>query len=166
MVRSTLVAAAPNPAPVTSTGTLALAGSLLATTSEAEAAPVTDGEYRTVTSTDLPLATVNGVAGETILNTPAPPPIGETTRSMPPTLLTVNFESLVCPMGMLPKSSEAGAMAIDGCALIELLPASVMVTLSLTGSLVLRISELDACPEATGAKRTVTSVEAPAATVK
>src|SRR6266581_1935529 len=122
MVRSTLPAAAPRPDPVTATGKLALAGSLLATVSEADAGTVATGAYRTVTSTDFPFATVKGVAGDTMLNTPAPPLIAETTRSAAPTLLTVNFKSFVCPAGTLPKSSEAGAMTIDGCVFTALLP--------------------------------------------
>src|SRR5437868_1647687 len=108
MVRSTLPAAAPSPAPLTDTARLGLAGSLLATASDAEAATVATGAYRTVTSTDFALATVKGMAGDTMLNTPAPPLIAETTRSAAPTLPTVNFRSFVCPAGTLPKSSEAG----------------------------------------------------------
>src|SRR5438876_516601 len=156
MVRSTLVAAAPNPAPVTSTGTLALAGSLLATTSEAEAAPVTDGEYRTVTSTDLPLATVNGVAGETILNTPAPPPIDidRTVRSAVPVLPTVNFKSFVWPTVTGPKSMLDGATEIAGAG-TEPEPVSATVNDDRVGSL-LKIDSVEATdPTPVGVKRTI-----------
>src|SRR3954462_9084001 len=134
MVRSTFVAAAPNPVPLTGTATVAFAGSLLASSNAEEAGAVAEGAYRTVTSTDLPLPTVNGVTGETILNNPATPAIEETRRSAAPTLVTVSFESFVWPTETPPKSSDAGATTMDGCAFIELLPERAMVTLSLTGS--------------------------------
>src|SRR5438445_615575 len=164
MVRSTLPAAAPSPAPLTDTARLGLAGSLLATASEAEAATVATGAYRTVTSADFPLATVKGVAGDTMLNTPAPPLIAETTMSAAPTLLTVNFESFVWPTVTAPKSRLDGAREVAG---EGTLPNPVIATVSdeRVGSL-LKIERFEATdPTPLGANRTVTSTDCPAGIV-
>src|SRR5437899_7308734 len=115
---------------------------------------------------DFPVAIVKGAAGETMVNAAEPAPIEETVRSAAPTLPMVSFASLVWPIGALPKSSAAGAMTMDGCGLSVLLPESAIVRLSLTGSLLRRVRMLDAGPAAEGANRTVTPVEAPAATAK
>src|SRR6266566_1622750 len=166
MVRRTAPAAAARPIPVRGTARLGLAGSLLATVSEAAAAPMKEGAKRTVTSVDFPVAIVKGAAGETMVNAAEPLPIEATVRSAAPTLPMVSFASLVWPIEALPKSSTAGAMTMDGCALSVLLPESAIVRLNLTGSLLSRVRVLDAGPAAKGAKRTVTPAEAPAATVK
>src|SRR5713226_4973581 len=108
MVRWTLLTAGATPLPVKPTVTLGRDASLLAIAREAEAAPARKGAKRTVTSLDLPAATVNAAAGETTVKAGLIRVIERTARSAVPVLPIANFKSLVWPMATLPKSTEAG----------------------------------------------------------
>src|SRR5256884_496788 len=164
MVRRTAPAAAARPIPVRGTARLGLAGSLLATVSEAAAAPVAEGAKRTVTSVDFPVAIVKGAAGETIVNAAEPLEIDRTVRSALPELPTVNLESFVCPTVTAPKSRDAGATEMTGAAAAPD-PLRAIVTVERVGSLLEMDSVPETAPPAFGEKRTITSMDCPAAIV-